>query len=174
MEELAAQEIVALLELQPHPEGGWYRETWRHEAREGERGAGTAIFYLLAAGQVSHWHRVDAAEIWHHYAGAPLELSLSHDGDAVEARRLGTHLREGERPQLLVPQGVWQSARSLGPWTLAGCTVSPAFDFQGFELAPPDWALGKGAAPRRRPDFRLSRFTHQIGFAKCSRSDAIR
>jgi len=141
--ELSAEEVVALLELEPHPEGGWYRETWRHLPAEGGRGAGSAIYYLLAAEQLSHWHRVDAAEVWHHYAGAALELSLSADGKLIERQRLGKNLMAGERPQLLVPQGAWQSARSLGAWTLVGCTVSPAFQFEGFELAPPDWSPGK-------------------------------
>lgn len=141
--ELSAEEVVALLELEPHPEGGWYRETWRHLPAEGGRGAGSAIYYLLAAEQLSHWHRVDAAEVWHHYAGAALELSLSADGKIIERQRLGKNLMAGERPQLLVPQGAWQSARSLGAWTLVGCTVSPAFQFEGFELAPPDWSPGK-------------------------------
>ena len=143
-EKLGAEAVVELLALQPHPEGGWYRETWRDQPAGEARGAGTAILYLLAAGQVSHWHRVDAAEIWHHYKGAPLDLSLSPDGKTVETLRLGTALTAGERPQLLVPQGVWQSARSRGAWTLAGCTVSPAFRFEGFELAPPGWAPGGG------------------------------
>lgn len=141
--ELSAEEVVALLELEPHPEGGRYRETWRHLPAEGGRGAGSAIYYLLAAEQLSHWHRVDAAEVWHHYAGAALELSLSADGKLIERQRLGKNLMAGERPQLLVPQGAWQSARSLGAWTLVGCTVSPAFQFEGFELAPPDWSPGK-------------------------------
>lgn len=141
--ELSAEEVVALLELEPHPEGGWYRETWRHLPAEGGRGAGSAIYYLLAAEQLSHWHRVDAAEVWHHYAGAALELSLSADGKLIERQRLGKNLMAGERPQLLVPQGAWQLARSLGAWTLVGCTVSPAFQFEGFELAPPDWSPGK-------------------------------
>jgi len=137
-----AADIVRLLELQPHPEGGWFRETWRHRPAEGGRGAGTAIYYLLGDGAVSHWHRVDAAEIWHFYAGAPLALTLSQDGKAQEVLRLGPDLAAGERPQLLVPEGAWQTARSLGAWTLVGCTVSPAFDFAGFELAPEGWAPG--------------------------------
>jgi len=140
---LSAPEVVRLLELQPHPEGGWYRETWRHLPSKRRRGAGTAIFYLLEAGQTSHWHRLDAVEIWHFYGGAALEQSVSQDGEAVEARLLGPDLAAGESPQLLVPAGAWQSARSLGSWTLAGCTVSPAFEFKNFELASPDWTPGK-------------------------------
>jgi predicted cupin superfamily sugar epimerase len=108
-----AQAVIAALGLAPHPEGGHYRETWRH--------------------------RVDATEVWHYYAGAPLALHLSPDGGRVESHRLGPDLAAGERPQVIVPKGVWQSAEPLGAWTLAGCTVSPAFEFEGFELAPADW-----------------------------------
>jgi predicted cupin superfamily sugar epimerase len=135
-----AEEIIARLGLQPHPEGGHYREMFR--AADRPRGAGTAIYFLLKAGERSHWHRVDADEIWHHYAGAPLELSLSEDGRAVHHLRLGSDLEVGERPQGVVPRHVWQAARSLGRWTLVGCTVSPAFEFGGFELAPPGWSPG--------------------------------
>lgn len=143
-----AQDVIELLGLEPHPEGGAYRETFRDPAPEGARGQGTAIYYLLRAGEASHWHRVDASEIWHHYAGAPLALSVSPDGIAVEEIRLGDDLAAGERPQGIVPAHAWQSARSLGDWTLVGCTVAPAFDFAGFELAPPDWAPGAGP-PRK-------------------------
>lgn len=136
---LGAEDVVRLLGLQRHPEGGWYRETWRHDGGTGRRGAGTAIYYLLAAGEVSTWHRVDAAEIWHWYAGATLQLDLAVDMVA-EAHRLGPDLAAGERPQVIVPAAAWQSARSLGGWSLVGCTVSPAFEFSGFELAPPGWA----------------------------------
>ncbi|MCK5747245.1 MAG: cupin domain-containing protein, partial [Oricola sp.] len=125
-----------------HPEGGWFRETWRADAEDGERAAGTAIFYLLKAGERSHWHRVDAAEIWHYYAGAPLKLSLSMDGAAREDRVLGPDLAGGQSPQIIVRPHEWQAAQSLGAWTLVGCTVSPAFDFAGFEMAPADWAPG--------------------------------
>ncbi len=134
-----AREIIDALGLQPHPEGGWYRETWRAAAEPGARAAGTAIYYLLDAGEFSHWHRVDAAEIWHFYAGAPLALTLSPDGHDAEAHRLGSGLAAGQRPQIVVPAGWWQCATSLGAWTLVGCTVSPGFDFAGFEMAPPDW-----------------------------------
>ena len=109
---------------------------------EGGRGAGTAIYYLLQAGERSHWHRVDAAEIWHWYAGAPLALSLSPDGVAVDALVLGNDVMSGARPQILVSAGVWQSAASTGAWSLVGCTVSPAFEFAGFEMAPPGWQPG--------------------------------
>jgi uncharacterized protein len=132
---VTADEIIARLGLKPHPEGGHFVETFR--APEG-----TAIYFLLKAGERSHWHRVNADEIWHHYAGAPLELSMSDDGQAVRHLRLGTDFGVGEQPQAVVPRHVWQAARSLGAWTLVGCTVSPAFEFSGFEHAPPDWKPG--------------------------------
>jgi len=135
---LTAEAVARLLDLAPHPEGGFYRETFR-DSREGASGraASTAIYYLLPAGQVSAWHRVDAAEIWHWHAGAPLELSLYEAGGAHRTLRLGADLVAGERPQGVVPAGVWQSARSLGAWTLVGCTVAPGFEFAHFELAAP-------------------------------------
>lgn len=135
---LDAAAVIQHLDLERHPEGGWYRETWRHQGRDGGRGAGTAIYYLLGAGEISAWHRVDATEIWHWYAGAPLRLELAVAGP-VDMHRLGPDLRAGERPQIIVPEGAWQSARSLGAWSLVGCTVSPAFEFSGFEIAPPGW-----------------------------------
>ena len=135
---MTADEIIARLGLQPHPEGGHYREMFR--APDGGRGASTAIYFLLKAGERSHWHRVDADEIWHHYAGAPLELSLSDDGRAVRHLRVGTDFDLDELPQAVVPRHVWQAARSLGHWTLVGCTVAPGFEFKGFEMAPPGWA----------------------------------
>ena len=133
---LTADDIVRRLALAPHPEGGWYRQTWVEEPAEG-RPAGTAIYYLLAEGQRSHWHRVDAAEIWHFYAGAPLVLSLAEtaSGPARDIT-LGADLSAGEVPQAIVPTQWWQAARSTGAWTLVGCTVSPGFRFEGFELAP--------------------------------------
>lgn len=136
-----AKEIVATLGMERHPEGGWYAETFRDGAG-GDRGHSTAIYYLLEAGERSHWHRVDAAEVWHWYAGAPLELGLS-DGTSATTHTLGPAILSGERPQLVVPAGAWQAARSLGDWTLVGCTVAPGFDFAGFELAPKDWAPGR-------------------------------
>ncbi len=141
---LAADEVIARLGLAPHPEGGHFRETFRDRPGPDGRGRSTAIYYLLRAGERSHWHRVDAAEIWHFYAGAALRLRLSPDGKTVDEHRLGTDLAAGERPQLVVPAGCWQAAESLGPWTLVGCTVAPAFAFAGFELAPPDWEPVKG------------------------------
>ena len=134
-----ARDIVKALDLAPHPEGGWYRETWRADAPDGTRAAGTAIYYLLDADSFSHWHRVDAAEVWHYYAGAPLVLSVSLDGHDASARHLGPEIMAGQAPQLVVPAGYWQSATSLGAWTLVGCTVAPGFEFAGFEMAPPDW-----------------------------------
>lgn len=130
--------------MRPHPEGGWFVETWRAEAKPGERPVGSAILYLLAEGQRSHWHRVDAAEIWQYSAGDPLELAID-DGqpDAMATvHRLGGDVAGGDVPQVVVPVGWWQAARSLGLWTLVGCIVTPAFEFDGFELAPPDWAPG--------------------------------
>jgi predicted cupin superfamily sugar epimerase len=139
----SAEEIVRLLGLVPHPEGGFYRETFRAAGVEGERGASTAIYYLLREGDVSAWHRTDADEVWHHYGGGALELSLSADGKERSSVRLGSDLAAGERPQAVVAAGVWQSARPLGGWVLAGCTVAPAFDFVGFEMAPPGWEPGR-------------------------------
>lgn len=133
---LSAEDIARLLDLSPHPEGGYYRETFRDPARVEGRAVSTAIYYLLPAGQVSAWHRVDAAEIWHYHAGAPLELSLWDAGRRL-VLRLGADLLGGERPQGIAPAGVWQSARSLGAWTLVGCTVAPGFEFAHFEMAPP-------------------------------------
>ncbi len=140
MQGMTAAEVVRLLELKPHPEGGYYRETWRDERKvEGGRAASTLIYYLLDTGDVSDWHRVDAAEVWHWYAGAPLVITVSANGHDAEAHHLGSDLRARQKPQFVVPQGWWQTATSLGAWTLVGCTVAPAFEFSGFELAPPDW-----------------------------------
>ncbi|MCC7426363.1 MAG: cupin domain-containing protein [Alphaproteobacteria bacterium] len=134
-----AEAVIAALGLLPHPEGGHYRETWRDAPAGGGRGAGTAIYYLLKAGERSHWHRVDAAEIWHFYAGAPLALSIAAEGAPPAYHRLGPDIAAGERPQIIVPAGHWQSAVALGAWTLVGCTVSPAFEFAGFTLAARGW-----------------------------------
>ena len=119
--------IVDRLGLAPHPEGGFYRETWRDRPADGSRGAGTAIYFLLPGGVDNRWHRVDSAELWHFYAGAPLELRIASAGRVERSLVLGTALFDGEEPQAEVPPGAWQRARSLGPWTLVGCTVSPAF-----------------------------------------------
>jgi hypothetical protein len=136
---LSAAEIMRLLELAPHPEGGFYRETFRDARIEGGRAVSTAIYFLLPAGQISAWHRVDAAEIWHFYAGAPLALDISVSGETATRRLLGPDLAKGQRPQLVVPADVWQSAASLGAWTLVGCTVAPGFEFSAFTLASPDF-----------------------------------
>ncbi|MDI6835364.1 MAG: cupin domain-containing protein [Rhizobiaceae bacterium] len=141
---MRVEEIVAELEMQPHPEGGWYSETFRDAADKG-RGHSTAIYYLLTSGQRSHWHRVrDAAEVWHYYAGAPLALHHAVDGVTIETIRLGPAVLMGERPQAVIPANRWQAAESLGEYTLVGCTVAPGFDFSAFEMAPPGWAPGQG------------------------------
>jgi uncharacterized protein len=133
----SADDIIRLLDLRPHPEGGHYRETFRDAATvAGGRPASTAIYFLLRAGEISRWHRVDAAEVWHWHAGAPLSLAIVAGGSRIDAR-LGTDLAAGERPQAVVPARAWQQAQSLGAWTLVGCTVAPGFEFAGFELAPP-------------------------------------
>lgn len=136
---MKAEDIVRALSMQPHPEGGWYVETFR-DSQGGTRGHSTAIYYLLEAGQRSHWHRVrDAVEVWHYYTGAPLALYRSSDGILSETHRLGANILEGERPQVIVPAGWWQAAETLGDYTLVGCTVAPGFEFLGFEMAPPGW-----------------------------------
>ncbi len=139
---MTPKEIIATLCMERHPEGGWYVETFR-DTEGGARGHSTAIYYLLEKGERSHWHRVrDAVEIWHHYAGGPLSLSISGDGQVINVQLLGSDLAAGERPQGLVPAGWWQSAEPLGDWTLVGCTVAPGFSFDAFEMAPPDWRPG--------------------------------
>jgi predicted cupin superfamily sugar epimerase len=137
---LTATDMVRLLDLKPHPEGGHFRETFRDtRAVEGGRAASTAIYYLLARGERSHWHRTDAAEVWNWYAGAPLRLDIAPETEARERVTLGSDLAAGERPQWVVPAHAWQAAETLGEWTLVGCTVAPGFDFAQFELAPKGW-----------------------------------
>jgi predicted cupin superfamily sugar epimerase len=131
----AAEAVIEALAMQPHPEGGHYRETWRDVSADGSRGAGTAVLFLLREGERSHWHRVDAAELWIWQAGAPLLLQIDTDA----ARTLGPMIGGGESLQQVVPRDHWQAARSLGRWTLCSCIVAPAFSFEGFELAPPGW-----------------------------------
>lgn len=145
-----ARSIIERLRLEPHPEGGWYRETFRDTALDSAgRPHSTAIYYLLDVGEVSEWHRVrDAAETWHFYAGAPLVLTVSPNGHDAESHRLGPEIGEGEVPQLTVPAGWWQTATSLGTFTLVGCTVAPGFLFDSFELAPKDWRPTPRAASR--------------------------
>jgi len=134
-----AQKIIDLLGLEKHPEGGWYCRTFEDEKSLGKRAKSTAIYYLLQRGERSHWHRVDAAEVWHYYAGAPLQLTISADGISIEQKILGPDLLNGQRPQAIVKTGEWQSAISLGEWTLCGCTVAPGFEFSGFEMAKKNW-----------------------------------
>lgn len=147
---MTAEEIIAALALEPHPEGGHFAETYRDARQVDGRNASTAIYYLLRAGEASHWHRVDAAEIWHFYAGAPLSLRIAETGEIpVSSNILGNDLAAGERPQIIVPADAWQSAASLGEWTLVGCTVAPGFEFSGFEMAPPGWAPKGAQAPAK-------------------------
>jgi uncharacterized protein len=134
-----AGDIVRLLGMKPHPEGGHYVETFRDSKVSAGRAASTAIYFLLKRGERSHWHKVDAAEAWHFYAGDALRLRLSRYGQGTDIRVLGPNLLTGERPQIVVPAGVWQSAESLGDWTLVGCTVAPGFRFEGLEMAPKGW-----------------------------------
>lgn len=134
-----ARDVIERLGLVRHPEGGWYRETWRAPALRGERAAASAILYLLAAGERSHWHRVDAAEVWQHSAGQALELTIWDGAGVVRRTRLGGDITAGDQPQVVVSAGAWQAARPLGAWALVGCIVAPAFEFEGFELAPEGW-----------------------------------
>jgi hypothetical protein len=135
---LTAAEMIRRLDLKPHPEGGHFRETFRDTALIDGRAASTAILFLLARGERSHWHRIDAVEVWHYYAGAPLALSVV-DGATEKIIHLGADIPAGETPQVTVPARAWQAAESLGDWTLCGCTVAPGFEFSGFELAPRNW-----------------------------------
>ena len=131
-----AADIIARLELKPHPEGGYYRETFRDSRLDADgRSLSTAIYFLLARGERAHWHRIDAVEIWHYYAGSALSLQIADHGDK-RSIRLGPDLAAGEVPQAVVPAHAWQAAESTGDWTLVGCTVAPGFDFAKFELAP--------------------------------------
>jgi hypothetical protein len=137
---LTSADIIARLELKPHPEGGHYRETFRDSRTDANgRARSTAIYFLLARGERSHRHRIDAIEVWHYYAGSSLILQIANEGCAGHAVRLGPDLAAGERPQAIVPAHAWQAAESTGDWTLVGCTVAPGFEFAGFELANPDW-----------------------------------
>src|SRR3954468_22673266 len=141
MRALSAADVIRLLDLEPHPEGGHFRETFRDgEAIDG-RAVSTAIYFLLARGEPSHWHRGDAAEVWHYYAGAPLVLEMAADERGpIRRMKLGPDIAMGERPQGVVAAGDWQAAESMGAWTLVGCTVAPGFEFAHFEMAPPDWS----------------------------------
>lgn len=140
--DISAAAVIAALDLQPHPEGGYFRETHRSAAAGGERAAVSQIYYLLAAGEVSAWHRIDATEIWHAYAGAPLRLDIAETDGMVRSIVLGAAVTNGETAHGVVPPGAWQSAESLGAWSLVGCTVAPAFEFSSFEMAPTGWVPG--------------------------------
>jgi predicted cupin superfamily sugar epimerase len=134
-----ASDIIARLELKPHPEGGHFRETFRDSRSDADgRSRSTAIYFLLAHGERSQWHRIDAVEVWHYYAGHALTLQIADDSEH-RSIRLGSNLAAGEVPQAVVPPHAWQAAESNGDWTLVGCTVAPGFDFAKFELAPKDW-----------------------------------
>jgi len=143
MRVLTAAEMIRALDLKPHPEGGHYRQTFQDTRTDANgRAASTAIYFLLARGERSHWHRVDAVEVWHYHAGAPLVLEMADAAGAIRRMKLGPDIAMGERPQGVVPMGHWQAAESLGDWTLVGCTVAPGFQFAGFEMAAPDWKPG--------------------------------
>ncbi|MCG7492325.1 cupin domain-containing protein [Thalassobius sp. Cn5-15] len=141
-----AQELIDHLQLEPHPEGGHYRQTWAADTAGGTRAAGTSIYFLLREGEYSHWHRVvDAAEIWHFYAGAPLVLSMAAtEAGPAQDHLLGTDFTAGQAPQIIVPVNHWQAARSTGAYTLVGCTVSPGFLFDKFVLAAPGFDIPRG------------------------------
>jgi predicted cupin superfamily sugar epimerase len=142
MDFLTARKVIELLGLEPHPEGGFFKETFRDENTNGGRGLSTAIYFLLPEGIESAWHKVDAAEVWHWYAGSALDLYIAEQAAPEQALVLGPDLASGERPQAVVPPNGWQKAKSRGDWTLVGCTVAPAFEFSSFELAPSDWSPG--------------------------------
>lgn len=135
IDELNADAVIDMLGLAPHPEGGHYREIFHSDDA-------TTIYFLLAAGERSHWHRIEQLEIWHHHAGAAMNLMISDDGRETDTLALGTNLVAGEQPCHVVPSGAWQAARPLGAWSLVGCTVAPAFSFDTFEMAPDGWAPG--------------------------------
>jgi uncharacterized protein len=143
-----AEEIIRALMLSPHPEGGHYRETFRDNQGPGGRAHSTAIYFLLRSGERSRWHRIDAAEMWHFYRGAPLELLIATGEGKIVRRMLGNAIECGQSPQIGVPGDAWQAARTLGAYTLAGCTVAPGFAFEAFELASEDVArkLDRNAA----------------------------
>lgn len=142
MTQITATEIISLLGLEPHIEGGFYRQSFADEPGPTGRPHSTLIYYLLTNRQAGAWHKVDSAEVWHWYAGAPMTLAISRDGKAVAEHQLGNDLAAGERPQVVVPRGAWQQATCLGDWSLAGCTVAPGFQFSKFEQAEPGWTPG--------------------------------
>jgi uncharacterized protein len=137
-----ADTLIARLNLAPHPEGGHYRQTWIAPTSDGQRACGTCILFLLKSGETSHWHRVDATEIWHFYAGSPLILSTAKtlDGPRTD-HTLGPDALASQSPQIIVPANHWQTARPTGAYALVGCTVSPGFRFSDFTLAPPETSI---------------------------------
>lgn len=138
--DLTADQIIDLLELSLHPEGGYFRETFRDDAKVNGRSASTAIYFLVRKNQNAYWHKIDSAEMWHWYAGAAMELHLFDEANKKkQVLTLGNDFMSSQRPQLLVPPGAWQYAETLGDWTLVGCTVAPGFEFEHFELVPPNW-----------------------------------
>jgi uncharacterized protein len=145
-----AAAVIAALGMRSHPEGGWFAETWRAPSVDDERPVGSAILYLLSAGERSHWHALDAAEVWHYSAGDALEVAVWDGSGPIRRHRLGGDVVAGDLAQAVVPAGAWQSARSLGTWTLVGCIVTPAFEFDGFRLAPDDWEPPAWRAEARR------------------------
>ena len=142
MNTLSAGEVIALLGLEPHVEGGFYRQTFADQLDGTGRPISTLIYYMLTNNQTGAWHRVDSAEVWHWYAGAPMTLSISRDGKAVTRHQLGSDLAAGQRPQVVVPPGAWQRAKVEGTWALVGCSVAPGFQFSKFEQAEPGWEPG--------------------------------
>ena len=140
-----AEDVITRFNLTRHPEGGWYRQTWIADAAGGARPAGTAILFLLQAGERSHWHKVDAAEIWHFHAGSPLALRMSETDQGPASLIVLGDVAQGHAPQAIVPPHHWQAAESRGDWSLVGCTVSPAFQFAGFTLAPQGFDIPVGA-----------------------------
>jgi len=137
---ITGDDIIRILGLVPHPEGGHYREIYRDAPADGSRGLVTSIYFLLRAGERSHWHRVDATEIWCHHAGSPVDVTIWIDGRSAEKHRISSDLVAGDRPQVTVPAGAWQQAETLGDWSLVGCIVAPGFQFAGFEMAPIGWS----------------------------------
>jgi len=138
--DLTGDNIIRILGLEPHIEGGHFREIYRDAPADGSRGVMTSIYFLLRAGERSSWHRVDAPEIWCYHSGSPLEVAIWSDGQSVKKFRLGSDLLGGERPQVTVPAGAWQAAKIFGDWSLVGCVVAPAFEYSGFEMAPDGWS----------------------------------
>ena len=134
---MTAAQIIKFLQLQPHPEGGWYKQTWKSEDTLSGRASGTSIYFLLKAGEISHWHKIDSVEIWHYYDGSPLILRIAtEDNNEIATKILGPNLAKSQSPQILVNKNLWQSAETTGDYTLVGCTVSPGFEFSKFTLAP--------------------------------------